>query len=308
MMHRIPLVLWLCALCLTMFAADRGRGGANELIVCGREEVFIVDLDARDASGTPRKIWSWQAKGSAGLPAEHAAFFRSTDECKPVSGGREILITSSTSGVALVDRETGSVLFHGRAANAHSADLLPDGRIAVAASRDPRERKGDSLILFDRTKPGVELWRDALPSGHGVVWDPKRQLVWALADREIKRYRLKDWHSAAPKLEHVGTFELPETGGHDLFPIPGTALLSVSTSNRCWVFDRDRNTVAPHPHLADQPDIKSISQHPVTGRIAYTQADRPNWWTTRIRFLNPQEVCRIPGEEIYKVRWNLAAE
>jgi hypothetical protein len=280
----------------------------RELVVCGREEVFILDLNARDTNGTPRKIWSWEAKGRTDLPAEYHPLFRSTDECKPVENGKRILITSSSGAVALIDRATHGVVFHGRAVNAHSADLLPNGRIAVAASRDPRGSQGDALILFDVASSGRELWRGDLPSGHGVVWDAKRKVVWALADKEIRIYELADWGSSNPKLTRVDMILLPEAGGHDLYPVPGTAFLSVTTANRCWLFDRDARTIAPHPTLAEQPHIKSITQHPVTGQIAWTQAERPNWWTERIRFLNPDESCAVPGEQFYKVRWNIPAE
>src|SRR5688572_28132681 len=297
-----------CLLLVALFALPHSVAASHELIVCGRDEVFILDLKTRDGDGTPRKVWSWEAAGRHDLPAEYHSLFRSTDECKPVEGGKRILITSSGGAFALVDRETKGVLGYGRAVNAHSADLLPGGRVAVAASRDPRGGKGDSLILFDITMPGRELWRGELVSGHGVVWDAKRQLVWALADREIRSYRLTDWNTPAPKLTLAGTFPLPESGGHDLQPVPGTALLSVSTANHCWHFDRDRTAIFLHPSLGELAHIKSISHHPVTGQIAYTQAERPNWWTERIRFLGPDDACSVPGEQFYKVRWNVSVE
>ena len=150
--------------------------------------------------------------------------------------------------------------------------------------------------------------RGVLVSGHGVVWDAKRQVVWALADQEIKSYRLTDWATAAPKLTLIGTFVLPEAGGHDLQPVPGTAMLSVTTTNHCWHFDRDRTAIFLHPWLGEFGHIKSMTQHPVTGQIAYTQAERPDWWTTRIQFLNPVAALSVPGEEFYKVRWNVGKE
>ena len=291
-----------------VFAAAGFAQPARQLITCGRERVHILDLDARDAAGAPKILWTWQAGGRPDLPADYVPLFRSTDECKPVDGGRRILVTSSSGAVALVERKDGAVVFYGRAVNAHSADLLPGGRVAVAASRDPRGNQGDALILFDIAQPGRELWRTALPSGHGVVWDEKRQVVWALADKEIHRYRLADWKTATPRLERVATVALPESGGHDLFPVPGAHDLSVTTSSRCWLFDRDRGTLRPHPALSERAAIKSIAQHPVTGQIAFTEAERPNWWTTRIQFLNPAETCSVGSEQFYKVRWNVPPE
>jgi hypothetical protein len=290
-------------------AATAGPGtGPRELIVCGREKVFIVDLNTRDAQGTPQTIWSWRAADHPELPAAYRPLFRSTDECKAVDGGRRILITSSGGAVALVERSDGRVVFHGRVHNGHSADLLPRGRIAAAASRDPQGAKGDALILFDIAQSDRELWRTELTSGHGVVWDEARQVVWALSDREVRSYQLVDWDSPTPSLKRVATITLPEAGGHDLFPIPGTVLLSVSTSTHCWVLNRDTRKLAPHPALADRAGIKSIAVHPVTGQIAFTEAEPPNWWTTRIQFLNPAETCAVPGEQFYKVRWNIAAQ
>lgn len=281
--------------------------GPRELIVCGREKVFILDLNTRDAQGTPKTIWSWRATDRPELPPAYRPLFRSTDDCKSVDGGRRILITSSGGAVALVERGDGRVVFYGRAHNAHSADLLPNGRIAVAASRDPQGVKGDALILFDIAQSDRELWRTELTSGHGVVWDHARQVVWALSDREVRSYQLVDWDGPTPSLKRVATIALPESGGHDLYPIPGTALLSVTTSTHCWVLDRDTRKLAPHPALADRAGIKSIAVHPLTAQIAFTEAEPPNWWTTRIQFLRPAETCSVPGEQFYKVRWNIAA-
>jgi hypothetical protein len=297
-------VCWLVILTAGRFAATGVRADSRELLVCGREKVFILDLANRDANGTPRIVWTWQARGRADLPAEYASFFRATDECKPVEGGRRILITASTGGVALVERASGAVVFYGRAANAHSAELLPGRRIAVAASHDPKGQKGDAVILFDVARSGEEIWRGALPSGHGVVWDDKRQTLWALGDDQLIGHRRVDWSTARPSLARTGVVRLPEGGGHDLFPGPGTDQLTLTTTDHCWIFDCASRTVAPHPQLADRAGVKSVNRHPLTGQIAFTQAEPPNWWTTRIQFLNPEGSCAVPGEQFYKVRWN----
>lgn len=306
--RRVSCVIFVLGFALPQAFAASPAPPSRELITCGRERVHVLDLNVRDAHGAPKILWTWQAAGRTDLPATHHALFRSTDECKPIDGGRRILITSSTGGVALVDREKNAVLFHGRAVNAHSADVLPGGRIAVAASRDPRTNKGDALILFDIARSDHELWRTELKSGHGVVWDEQRQVVWALADHELRSYRLADWKTTTPKLEHVTTLALPENGGHDLYPIPGTPLLSITTATRCWLFDRDQKTFTPHPALADQASIKGISVHPVTRQIVFTQADRPNWWTERVRFLHSEESFTLTGEQFYKVRWNVRTD
>ena len=296
----------VCALAAAVTAFSQAGKPVRELITCGRERVHIFDLDAVTDGKATRALWTWQAAGRKDLPAEYHALFRSTDECKPVHHGEWILITSSGGGVALVERAKNQVLFYGRAVNAHSADLLPDNRVAVAASRDPRTQKGDSLILFDVKQPGVELWRTELPAGHGVVWDGPRQILWALSNTDIRAYRLQDWDTPAPSLKRDAIIPLPEGGGHELFPVPGTPFLAVSTTNHCWVFDRDKRSVTPHPLLGDAASIKCISTHPVTGQIAYTQAEEPNWWTERVRLLSPTGSVSFANEQFYKVRWNVS--
>ena len=37
---------------------------AQEVIVCGADELFILDI----ATPTPRKVWSWRARDRAELP------------------------------------------------------------------------------------------------------------------------------------------------------------------------------------------------------------------------------------------------
>lgn len=277
---------------------------ALELVVCGWDEVFILRFDGGGET-RPQRVWTWRAKGRGDLPPELYGRFNSTDECKPYDGGSKILITSSGSAVALVDRVNDKVLFHGRAPNAHSADLLPGGRIAVAASHH-RTEKGDRLILFDQSKSNEELWSEELPWGHGVVWDAQRRVLWALADEDIRVYELRDWASSAPKLRRTALIPLPEGGGHDFSVVPGTPNIAVSTANRAWLFDRDSRRFTPHPHLADKAKVKSISHHPADGRIAYVQAEGENWWAERIHFLNPNGILHVPGEHFYKARWNVS--
>ena len=78
--------------------------GADELILCGGDEVFILEVPAPN-NGPPVKIWSWQARNCGELPAYLKDSFRTTDDCKPIDGGRAVLITSSGGAVALVERK-----------------------------------------------------------------------------------------------------------------------------------------------------------------------------------------------------------
>jgi len=273
---------------------------AHELIVCGWDEVFMVAIAPNAA---PKRTWTWRAQDRPELPDEFKPLFKTTDECRPIDDGARVLITSSGGGVALVDRADGRVVFYARVANAHSAEMLPNNRIAVAASHDPAG-KGDRLIVFDAAKSNVELLSEELPWGHGALWDAERNRLWALADKDIRLFELRDWQSDKPALRKLATVALPEGMGHNLSAVPGTPSLAISTTNHCWLFDRDARTFARHPELGDEKGIKSISYHPVTRQIAFVQSEGKNWWAENIYFLNPAGTMQVRGEHFYKARWN----
>jgi len=274
--------------------ADEAR--CEELCVCGWDEVFVLELSGR----SPQKSWSWRATGRPELPEEFRELFGTTDECKPLEGGRKLLISSSGGGVALVERPSGRVLWYGYVGNAHSIELLPHERVVVAGSTN---ENGQRLVVFDLAKPAEQLTTQELYSGHGVIWDDQRGLLWALGFKDLNAYRLVDWATPNPKLELVEVSELPEPGGHDLYPWPGTSNLIVTTSTKVFLFERDRREFSFYPELKERARVKGVAVHPVTGRVAYVQADGENWWSTRINFLNPEGSVPLPGERIYKARW-----
>jgi hypothetical protein len=283
-------------LCLLWLSTALPRpAAAQSLVACGWDEVFILDI-----SGAPAKTWRWKASEAAELPAAYRDKFRTTDDCKPVDGNR-VLITASSDGAALVDRATRRTLWWAQCGNAHSAELLPGDRVVLACS--VREGTGNRLALFDAATPEHELFSTPLVSAHGVVWDAARERLWALGLRELHSYRLRDWDSASPSLELDMRYALPDEGGHELSAVPGTAHLIVSTHAGVWRFDRDLRTFRPDPDLRGRHDIKSAVIHPTTRRLAYTEAERPQWWTRRIRFARPEGEVVLEGERLYKVRW-----
>jgi len=278
----------------------------NQVFICGWDEVYLIDLDKK-WDDIPQKLWSWKAREKEDIPDEYKDLFKSTDDCKPFENGKKILITSSGGGVAYVDRIRDRVLFYGRAGNAHSAELLPGNRIAVAASHHTGGL-GDRIILFDIDQPDKPLWEDELSWGHGVVWDEKRQKLWALAHEDLHVYKLKNWDSDSPKLELLTKIHLPEGGGHDLSIVPGTPYLNITTGTKCWLYHRDKGIFKPHPELADHRSVKCISIHPKTRQIMYVQAEGENWWAENIHFFHPEHKFYIQGEHFYKARWNADME
>lgn len=271
----------------------------EELVFCGWDEVFIADVGESN-SETVTKLWSWRAGDRTDLPEEFRTLFRTTDECKPVNGGRRLLISSSSGGLAVVERSTGSVQWYGYVGNAHSIELLPEDRVVVAGSTNP---EGNKLAVFDLKKSNRIVFEESLHSGHGVVWDEQRQLLWALGHSELRAYSLKDWQTTEPKLALERKHNLPSASGHDLSMIPEGNELLLTTNRDVYLFNIENGTFSPYVPLEGLSRVKAVSIHPVSKRVAFIQAEGENWWTTRVRFLSPAGHLLLEKEHLYKVRW-----
>jgi hypothetical protein len=286
--------LLFCSLfcCGAVFSSD-------ELLVCGWDEVFSFDVRAAE-TGRFEKLWSWRAKERSDLPEAFRTKFGSTDDCRPIDKGRKVLISSSGGACALVEKPSGKVLWYAAVPNAHGVEWLPKGRIVCAAST---HAKGNKLMLFDKDRPDVVIWDDALHSAHGVVWDAKRERLWAIGFKELRCYALKDWNSKTPSLALEKTHPLPDEDGHDLSAVPGSNDLILTTHHHTYLFDRETREFRLHPELKDKLRVKGISIHPSTGRLVYVQAQEKNWWNSQLEFLGPAGLIRLPAEKLYRPRW-----
>ena len=273
---------------------------ANHLITCGDDQVMIIDLDLSQDT-VPHIIWNWKASEATDLPASYRnRYFRTIDECKCVRGGKQILLTSSSNGVGLLDRASKRVLFYASVGNAHSAELLPEGRIAVMGSTHP---DGNRIVLFDEKYSERPLFHDSIYSGHGVVWDPKNKLLYALGYDDLRSYQLANWLSNKPKLTLVDLWKIPGQSGHDLSPWPDQpSKLILSEHHGAWIFDKLENDFRPLPDLAKVADVKAISIQKASGKLAYIKAET-SWWSERVYLLDPLRHISFPGAHLYKVRW-----
>jgi len=271
---------------------------ATDLICCGAQQVFII---AGEPFGpyTAKPKWTWQASDSSQILAEAHSWFRSTDECKPI--GDDILITSSSGGVALVRRKDKAALFYTYAKNAHSACLLPGQRVVVASSYG-----GDQLLVFDQRRSGRDIKPVAqikLHGAHGAHWDAKRKRLWALGDSELLLIEIGSSDKPALKIEK--RWKIPTQGGHDLFPGADRSFLFVSSNTHVYRFNLKTHTFAPDERLADARKVKSVDQHPKTGRVVYHQGTAKTWWSDRIRFAGSDDSIQLKGRRLYKVRFDI---
>ena len=287
-------MLFISLLCLFITGCSNRT---FELITCGDDKILIIDGQASNGSDV-EIVWSWQASEAASqLPAIYQSYLRTLDECKPVDNGKNILITSSSGAVVLIERATKKCLFYAHVPNAHSADVLPGGRIAVALSTNPL---GNRLAIYDRKHPEKELFQDSLFSGHGAVWIDKRQRLYALGYDELREYSLVNWNTSSLALKLEKKWIIPGISGHDLSLVSSDELL-VSEHYGVHLFDIPSETFAPFELLKTAENIKSVNYIKESRKLIYTQAEE-SWWTFNIYLKNPDKTIHIPDIKLYKVR------
>ncbi len=269
----------------------------NHVAICGGEEVKIIDI-SRSEGCNIAEVWSWRIdEPTEGLPAEYGKYLKPLDECKFVDGNRKLLLTSSHSAVVLLDIESKRCDFYARVPMAHSADLLPNNRIAVALSTNER---GNSLEIYDIAQPEKVLFRDSLYSGHGAVWHAERKSLYALGYDVLREYKLKDWNSDTPSLEMVASWAIPVKSGHDLTKVDKRSMLVSGHEGVVW-FDVESCEFSPFEPLKDTHNVKSVNYSPSLNRLIYTKGEI-SWWTHNVYQQNPDKTITIDSMNIYKVR------
>ena len=259
----------------------------DALVLCAGSN----ELSVRDAA-TGAKLWRWSGADARGLEPDERRRFDHLDECKPLDGGKRILISASNSGCALLEYPSGRIVWKASATNAHSLEMLPRDRIIVASSLS-----GDRLVLFDLKGGAQPVWKTPLHSAHGVVWDAPRGALWALGFDELRRYTLADWDTDHPSLVLKATHPLPAEDGHDLRAVPSSSDLIVTTETGVFLFDRERGEFRRHPALGEKAKLKSVDIHPTTKRTVYGA------WSAKVEFLDPAGALTLKDAHPYKTRW-----
>ena len=317
------------------FAALVGTGGCSSTprkvvtpppldrsVVCAEQNlhrivIFRADSDWSDPANL---LWSWEPWSDPGIRPEHRDWFRHPSDCKAVfRNGEMILMTSASDGaVALLDVAGRRARFYAWVeGNPHSAELLPDGNLAVVSST------GNTLTLFAVPesmstpfydgKPAAEYpFRDA----HGCVWDKEQKLLWVLGGNELAAFEY-NFDKHAPALVKRESYRLderrflpaalrekfpankrPHFYGHDLFPLPDSRALLLSGGRVVLRFDPVRRdfTIA-----SERRNLKSVSVNPADGRLLFMRPTR-SWWSDSLT-LDDSGVYTLPGAKFYKGRW-----
>lgn len=269
----------------------------KKFMVCGDSKLLIVNYD-KSEDNIPDIEWKWDAHEDATLPLEYRQQkFNSMDDCKASKDGKEILVASSSGAIALIELKSKKVVFVASVPNAHSIEFLPNGYIAAAASTD---LQGNKVMVFNPKISNKAVATDSLYSAHGVVWDEKSQILYALGFDVLRAYKL-NYEKGAQLLEKINEWRIPGKSGHDLFLTADSRALYITEHTNAWKFDI---LLEKFIQIADFPvkaNIKSIGRNRAN-QIIYTEPEE-SWWTFSVNFLNPERKFIFPTIKVYKARW-----
>lgn len=189
--------------------------------------------------------------------------------------------------------------------NAHAAELLPDGNIAIAASHGHYVR----IYTSSQGPDSTEYVEYPLVGGHGVLWEPQKEQLWALGDDELIVLQVAGT-AAAPELQLVASYALPTHGGHDLYPVYGKPeWLWVTTVSGVYQFHKPSATWSDsfdHVERIQQSDVKSVGNFP-DGDVVLTKPKEGGlyvWTTDEVELVTStgRETRLKTGAGIYKAR------
>ncbi|MEI5099451.1 DUF6528 family protein [Streptomyces sp. PmtG] len=299
--------------------------GTPPVLVTEQASRRLLLLDPRrrlwDPAADPSVVrWQFSPLGDpryADLAPEASWVYPCEAKARRLRGRTLVLTTASFGFVAAVEypsgrRHWGTAIGPGDDLfNPHSAEVLPDGNVAVACSTGALVR-----LYAASCGPDAERYAEArLKGAHGLHWDRARRLLWALGDDELVTYEVGGT-PARPTLDQTSATPLPvavpgrTAGGHDLFPVAGRpGRLWVTTNAAVFQYEKRTGTFVrdyPGYELIDRAKVKAVGNDPRTGQVLSTVPEsglEETWWTTRVGVHRPTGEYRLVNGGMYKARW-----
>ncbi len=315
--NRLLATALACAAALSGTAASAAptashRGNSDEQIVVteqATDQILVLDSD-RESWELAKVLWRWKPSAANGL-GDLALSWGAPSEAKlRHRDGQAYLLTTDSLGFAgVVPYPQGTGAYWAadltRQPNLHSIELLPDGNVAVMASR------GGWLRIYTasqgpRSPSYVEF---PLPDGHGVFWDADTNLLWALGGDHLVALRLGGT-AAQPTLTEVRRTTLPTPKGHDLQPVATNPdRLWVNTGTEVYQYSKAKDAFLQDYRGVDRisvPAVKSVGDERASGQVLTSVVQNMNlctWCTDTVTLNRRSDAFTLHGAQIYKARW-----
>lgn len=288
--------------------AKVAEGESTELVFCGDNHVFVINADLAKETYKEGILWSLDVKTLASGLGLAASRCDHLDDCKFVDNGTKLLLTSSYGWCALLDYPTGNMLFHTtQVPNAHSAEYIPGGYVAVATSVGSTDLH-NNVQLYSIDKSEQILAKADLYSGHGLVWDYSRSVLYGAGGDVVKVFDVTLGEKPAITLKK--TIKASKNGIHDLMRVDNSTL--TVAGDHAYLFNVDTEMFTEMALFSGSSSIKSLNYNGETGEIWYTDATIPeggeSWSSQKIRYSTNKDgssadrIIKVPDMDMYKVR------
>lgn len=223
--------------------------------------------------------------------------------------GRTYLLTNASGGFAGVvgypggDRYWAANL--GPSVNIHTTELLPNGNVALAAST------GGLVRVYAASQgPADTTYAEyRFPGAHGLRWDDREKVLWALGDTALIALRVGGT-DAAPTLTLDRSYPLPTPWGHDLTQVGGDRdRMWVTTGSQVYQFSKSRGAFLQDYRgvsVINRVGVKSIGDDPRTGQVISIAPDPSNpctWCSGTVQVYDPDGNYTLIDGGMYKARW-----
>ena len=246
MIYRVLVVLCCLAL-VCSFAGCGDKNGkekvAHEVIVTdiGNGRIVVANLDLEDPFAKENLIWEF-------IPTEELGWGTETQERLAMSvsdvryrwsenfQSNVVLFCTSRGTAAVVEYPSGKCLWMTKVpgVSPHAIEMMPNGDIAVTTSGSGNWEEG-KIHYYQLGADGTYSMACEVPlnGGHGLLWDPDNEVLWALGFPVMEAYSIQvdgSGKSTLLKVEDWGC-DVPDGSGHDLMPVYGNSDLLWFTDN-----------------------------------------------------------------------------
>ncbi|USK36766.1 DUF6528 family protein (plasmid) [Bacillus sp. F19] len=273
------------------------------------DQILVFDTKKSDWNDKNALKWSWAPTIENGFEELTSAWGTPSGVKlrKGENGGKYMLVTDSAGLVAMVKYPSGKRVWgHNVGGNPHAAELLPDGNIAAASSH------GNFVRVYTASQgPDSSKYTEYyLQGAHGVLWDPEREVLWALGDLYLVSLKVKGTPED-PQLEEISRSSIPTFGGHDLSPVYGdTDKMWVTSNTKVYQYSKSTNAWLEDYEGASEisrKSVKSIGNQP-SGQVVLAvprAGTKYSWTTDTVDFYLPSDKRVLKGGSFYKARiWN----
>lgn len=228
------------------------------------------------------------------------------------SGGDAVVVSYPEKKMLWSNSDVGS--------NPHSIEILPDGNIACASSNGSTVRLyHTSDLQYGGYVSNNDFIEYTLSDAHGVLWDPKYNVLWALGAYELVSYKIEGENMSA-SLVQTGSYPLPTYWGHDLVAdLNDSDYLWVTTGESMYRFNKvsgEFNNQFQSSEILNHHDIKGFGNNRNGNYFyVYPNALAPevtrvmdSWCSDRLYFAKQTESGIVTEElksdicDYYKVR------